>query len=334
MNDDGSDTATVRSSGAKPRRAHKKAKTGCADCRKRRVKCSEEKPQCRACCRRGVECHYPSFPARSLSSGPSPATDETSPNFSLRYTTDAARYHNEGLQGFKRVMHQRSDDVADALFAWSSLNLFYVFAISGRLGKGIWEESGAVDRKDRLLGKNYIPMIRGIQAVLTPSYDILSQGALRELLILGNWDDIDPDKQLDAEDQYFCLTREAWKNNPDAATYEETLHILRRCRMFMAQFSNMNDKVLEESSCNRSWQGAFLFVPLTPERYFTLLQQRQPPALVLYAFYGALLHSTNDSWFMEGWGYDIVEVVDDLLGSYWRHWIAWPLEVVGLQIKT
>ncbi|KAF4998668.1 hypothetical protein FGRMN_2994 [Fusarium graminum] len=434
MNDDGSDTATVRSSGVKPRRAHKKAKTGCADCRKRRVKCSEEKPQCRACCRRGVECYYPSFPAGSLSLGPSPATDETSPHPSsaqqfgqdchlspipslsliscsatfrdrsheqsakfcmqdmallhhwtvstsldvyknsslsitcqvtfpqiafrysfvmqallaltslhiayleplerLRYTTDAARYHNEGLQGFKKAMHERSDEVADALFAWSSLNLFYVFAISGRLGKGIWEEPGAGDRKDRLLGKSYIPMIRGVQVVLMPSYDIMSQGALRGLLTLGNWDDIDPDKQLDAEDQCFCLTREVWENNPDAAIYEETLHILRRCRMFMAQFSNMNNEVIEESPCDRSWQGAFLFVPLSPEKYFTLLQQRQPPALILYAFYGALLHSTNDSWFMEGWGYDIVEVVDDLLGSYWRHWIAWPLEVVGLQLKN
>lgn len=34
------DAIAIRSSGAKPRRAHKKAKTGCADCRKRRVKVS------------------------------------------------------------------------------------------------------------------------------------------------------------------------------------------------------------------------------------------------------------------------------------------------------
>ncbi|KAM0354934.1 hypothetical protein ACHAPU_000773 [Fusarium lateritium] len=254
----------------------------------------------------------------------------------LRYTTDAARYHNEGLQGFKKVMHQTDDDTAHALFAWSSLNLFYVFAISGRLGKGFWEESGASDRKDRLLGKSYIPMIRGVQLVITPSFENIVHGPLREVLSIGNWDDIDPDKQqleLDAEDQCFCLAREAWKNNPDAATYEETLYLLRRCRMFMAQFSNMDNEVPEQSTLNRAWQGAFLFVPLAPDNYFSLLQQRQPPALILYAFYGALLHSTNDSWFMEGWGCDIVEVIDDLLGSYWRQWIAWPLEVVGLQAR-
>ncbi|SPJ73310.1 related to UPC2 - regulatory protein involved in control of sterol uptake [Fusarium torulosum] len=419
------DAIAIRSSGAKPRRAHKKAKTGCADCRKRRVKCSEEKPMCRACCRRGVQCQYPSFQTTSLSAAHSPATDEASPYSSstqllaqdhhispipglailrarsrepssarygiedmallhhwtvstsldiyknsslsvtcqvtfpqvafrypfvmqallgltalhiaylepqerLRHTADAARYHNEGLQGFNKAIQFSDDETADSLFIWSSLNLLYVFGISGRLGEGIWDDSGWGNRKDRILGMGWIPMLRGVQTVSSPSFYTLRDGPLGELLSIGNWEEIDPDKVLEANDQRFCLTREAWINSPDAPIYEKTLQVLRKCRIFMAQFSSMNTEAPQEAIFNRSWQGAFLFVPFAPEEYFTLLQQRQPPALILYAFYGALLHALNDSWFMEGWGYDIVEVVDDLLGPYWKQWISWPLEVVGL----
>jgi hypothetical protein len=256
------------------------------------------------------------------------------PQERLRHTADAARYHNEGLQGFNKAIQFSNDETADSLFIWSSLNLLYVFGISGRLGEGIWDDSGWGNRKDRILGMGWIPMLRGVQTVLSPSFYTLRDGPLGELLSIGNWDEIDPDEVLEANDQRFCLTREAWKNSPDAPTYEKTLQVLRRCRMFMAQFSSMNTEAPQEAIFNRLWQGAFLFVPFAPEEYFTLLQQRQPPALILYAFYGALLHALNESWFMEGWGHDIVEVIDDLLGPYWKQWISWPLEVVGLHANN
>ncbi|QKD56936.1 uncharacterized protein FOBCDRAFT_227453 [Fusarium oxysporum Fo47] len=426
------DVVTVRS-GSKPRRPHKKAKTGCLDCRRRRVKCTEEKPECRACRRRGVECEYPSFQGIAFASPATQHGDETSPESTssqplrrsqriapipslvssayqsvlgvqprdrpsvtygvediallhhwtvstsldvyknsalsvicqvifpkiafrhpfvmqallglaalhiaylepqerLRYTAEAASYHSQGLQGFNEAIPQSSEEMADALFVWSSLNFLYVFAASGRLGEGLWDESSWGGRKDRILGSGWVPMLRGVQTVLTPYFYHLADGQLKEALNLGNWEDMDPDLIDDVNDMLFCQTREVWKDNPDASTYEETLHVLRKIRMFMAQFSTMEAETPGNSVFNRTWQGAFLFVPFAPERYFTLLHQRQPPALVLYAYYGALLHLVNDSWFMEGWGYDIVGVVDDLLGSYWERWMSWPLEAVGLRM--
>ncbi|KAF4341499.1 UPC2-like protein [Fusarium beomiforme] len=424
------DVVAVRS-GSKPRRPHKKAKTGCLNCRRRRVKCTEEKPKCRACLRRGVECEYPSFQGVPFSSPATQHEDEASPQStssqsskaqgiapvpslsssayrsvlgdardkpsvtygiddmalfhhwtvstslhvyknsalsltcqvifpkiafrhpfvmqallavtalhiaylepeeSSRYTIEAARYHIQGLKGFNEAISHSNQEAAEALFVWSSLNLLYVFAASGRLGEGLWDDSSWGGRKERILGSGWVPMLQGVQTVMTPFYDTLSKGQLRDLLNVGNWDDIDPDLGDDIDDKRFCQTREVWKDNPDASTYEETLYILRKCRMFMAQFLSMEAET--PGDVNRAWQGAFLFVPFASERYFALLHQRQPPALILYAYYGALLHSINDSWFMEGWGYDIVGVVDDLLGSYWERWISWPLEVVGLRAEN
>jgi hypothetical protein len=254
------------------------------------------------------------------------------PQERLRHAAEASRYHSQSLQGFNEALKSSHAEIADALFSWSSMNLLYVFGVSGRLGRGLWDESEWGSRKDRLLGLGWIPMLRGVQTMLIPSFHSLREGPLRELLTVGNFEELDLEKEPHPDDQYFCQTREVWKDYADAQSYEDTLQVLRRCRMFMEQFSSMESESPGESIFNRSWQGAFLFVPFAPESYFTLLQQRQPPALILYAFYGALLHRfTNDSWFMEGWGYDIVEVVADLLGSYWKEWITWPLQVVGLR---
>ncbi|KAJ4012553.1 hypothetical protein NW752_008252 [Fusarium irregulare] len=255
------------------------------------------------------------------------------PEQRLSHAAEASRYHNQSLQGFNEALRHANDETANELFAWSSLNLLYVFGVSGRLGEGLWDESEWGSRKDRILGLGWIPMLRGVQAILSPSFYTLCGGPLGGLMSIGNWDHLDVEKADHVEDQYFCQTRDVWKDLPDSQTYEDTLHVMRRCRMYSAQFSGQAESP-DGEIFNRSWQGAFLLVPFAPESYFTLLRQRQPPALILYAFYGALLHRfNNDSWFMEGWGYDIVEVVSDLLGSYWREWIAWPIEVVGLNNK-
>ncbi|KAF9883461.1 hypothetical protein FE257_003459 [Aspergillus nanangensis] len=42
-----------------PRRAHKKSRAGCFTCKKRRVKCDEQKPFCQRCEKYGVSCSYP-----------------------------------------------------------------------------------------------------------------------------------------------------------------------------------------------------------------------------------------------------------------------------------
>ncbi|KAF5549785.1 UPC2-like protein [Fusarium mexicanum] len=303
------DVVTVRS-GSKPRRPHKKAKTGCLDCRRRRVKCTEERPECRACRRRGVECEYPSlqgivFPSPSTQHGDETSPESTSslpprqtqtqsiapvpglvsnayqtedmallhhwtvstsldvyknsalsvisqvifpkiafehpfvmqallgvtalhiaylePQQRLRYTAEAARYHSQGLQGFNEAISKSNEEIADGLFVWSSLNLLYVFAASGRLGEEFWDESTGGGRKDRILGAGWIPMLRGIQVVLMPYFEVLAAGQLREVLNIGNWDDIDPDLVEDPDDKRFRRLREIWEHNPDASTYEDIL---------------------------------------------------------------------------------------------------------------
>lgn len=49
------------SDGVRQRRlkAHRKTRAGCFSCKRRRVKCSEERPSCQPCLRNCLECMYP-----------------------------------------------------------------------------------------------------------------------------------------------------------------------------------------------------------------------------------------------------------------------------------
>jgi hypothetical protein len=246
------------------------------------------------------------------------------------HMVDAARHHTQAVKGFQEVIGHVSNTNSDALFIWSLLNLLYVFGISGRLSDDVEENGKANGRKDRILGAGWIPMIRGIEAVLQPTHNLLKTGPLAEIMSVGNWFELDPDKSPTVDDEYLRQARSSWERSIDVQTYDEALRILRKSKLYMLQFKSMDAEALGKWGCHRSSSGPFMFIHFAPQAFFELLHQRQPPALILFAFFGALLHTLDDCWLMEGWGRDIVEVVDDLLGSYWRSWITWPAQVVRL----
>lgn len=239
------------------------------------------------------------------------------------YVTRATLHHNAGLNGFQRSIVTISPSNSEALFVWSILNILYIFGIS------TYNLAGVLSRKDLVLGVEWIPMLKGISAVLKPIYSDLLVGRMMSIVNIGNFSDLDPGPlATQGVDGLLCNIRDTWKHLSNAPIYDECLCSLRRCRMFMDQFDNMGPAALAESGYHRAWSGPFIFIFVVPEAYFTLLHQRQPPALVLFAFYGALMHMVRDFWFIGGLGKEIVEVVDDLIGPYWRPYITWPLEFV------
>lgn len=64
-----------------PGKGHRKSTRGCFNCKRRRVKCSEDLPRCKHCVRRDVECEYP----------PRPKEDSPRPGMPLRTTPTVFR---------------------------------------------------------------------------------------------------------------------------------------------------------------------------------------------------------------------------------------------------
>ncbi|CAH0057196.1 unnamed protein product [Clonostachys solani] len=199
-----------------------------------------------------------------------------------------------------------------------------------RLNGGGHSDDNVRSRIVRALGTEWIPMIRGIEAILLPVYDRVRLGPLRPLTDMGNWEELDVDQYAPPDDDWFRRVRDLWQQTPDGQCYEDTLQVLRKCRFFSAQFETMDHASLEEWGYNRRCAGPLAFLHFAPEEFMSRLHQRQPPALVLFAYFGALLYDLNDSWFLEGWGREVVQVIDEILGDYWSPWMAWPKSRVGV----
>ncbi|KAK0388802.1 hypothetical protein NLU13_5045 [Sarocladium strictum] len=410
------------------RRAHRKTKTGCLDCRQRRVKCDERKPVCSACVRRNRTCVWLTTSAHAVGSdsnrpasrtqSPSSRTPEQSSQaysfptpasssincldafpilpqpsgdqsfrFDLgdlallhhwtfaacesichasgeieiwrrlfpevgfqysfvarallslaalhlahetqdavlqaQYVNRAISHHNYGLTEFRNIVTRLNKENSEALFIWSILNVVYVF---GMLNLGA--PGSSAKNKDQILGTGWIPMLHGVTAIVHPAYEHLVGGRLSTFLRLRNWDELDLDNPSNDADLELQRIKEAWEDSADKGVYDEALQILRRCRRFMDQFKDMSESELAQMGYNQTWSGPLIFIHVGPEAYFKLLSQRQPPALILFAHFGAMVYGLRKHWFIGDLGKNIVEAVDELLGSYWRPYLSWPLRFV------
>ncbi|PON30869.1 hypothetical protein TGAM01_v200289 [Trichoderma gamsii] len=125
-------------------------------------------------------------------------------------TLEAMRYHSQALQGFQRGIERMNDSNSDALFACSSLNIIYVFAMYGQLYDDAEFDMTPAARKSRILGAEWLPMVRGVQAILDPVYQRVRFGPLSSLLSIGNWDHLDPDSERVADDERFRSLGNLW----------------------------------------------------------------------------------------------------------------------------
>ncbi|OGM51232.1 RTA1 like protein, partial [Aspergillus bombycis] len=69
------------------RRSHRKTRTGCPNCKRRRIKCDEQKPSCRNCVQHRIECEYAGSQAMNDHSSLASATATPSPSPSNIGTT-------------------------------------------------------------------------------------------------------------------------------------------------------------------------------------------------------------------------------------------------------
>ncbi|RDW84016.1 uncharacterized protein DSM5745_04342 [Aspergillus mulundensis] len=61
-----------------------------------------------------------------------------------------------------------------------------------------------------------------------------------------------------------------------------------------------------------------------PPGYIDLLEERKPQALIILAYFGALLHLHREMWTFGDSGAYIVDSVKDYIGPSWEIWLHWP----------
>lgn len=68
-----------------------------------------------------------------------------------------------------------------------------------------------------------------------------------------------------------------------------------------------------------------------PETYISLLQEKEPAALVILAHWSILLRYMRPVWYMRGWDYHVIDGVQRSLPWDWKEWASWPLRRIHLE---
>ncbi|OQE31977.1 hypothetical protein PENSTE_c001G08107 [Penicillium steckii] len=63
-----------------------------------------------------------------------------------------------------------------------------------------------------------------------------------------------------------------------------------------------------------------------PERFVRLLEEKEPRALVILAYWAVMFRYMDAVWFMEGWAEHVLGGVSTFLQAEYRPWIEWPLQ--------
>ncbi|KAJ5121098.1 uncharacterized protein N7515_009059 [Penicillium bovifimosum] len=112
------------------RRPHRKSRHGCAECKRRRVKCDEGRPSCSNCAKRHSECEYGSSTSLLWANEESPATRSSlgsdsgqpgDPASGLAHSASTSTPRTEAADSFK-ILSQLGSENAETSTA-STLNL-------------------------------------------------------------------------------------------------------------------------------------------------------------------------------------------------------------------
>ncbi|PLB45067.1 hypothetical protein P170DRAFT_366440, partial [Aspergillus steynii IBT 23096] len=76
---------------------------------------------------------------------------------------------------------------------------------------------------------------------------------------------------------------------------------------------------------------AFIWISESSPRFFDLLRQRHPFALVVLAHYCVVLHRLRWLWWISSWGRRILAEISGTLENEWKPFVEWALNETALE---
>ncbi|KAJ5612220.1 hypothetical protein N7510_005414 [Penicillium lagena] len=73
----------------------------------------------------------------------------------------------------------------------------------------------------------------------------------------------------------------------------------------------------------------YTWLMLAPSRFISLLSAKKPEALILLAFYAALLHHGRQLWQVKNAGIFIFRMINEYLDPMWHHWLQYPRRIMS-----
>ncbi|KAJ5775287.1 uncharacterized protein N7511_000298 [Penicillium nucicola] len=380
-----------------PRRTHKKSRNGCIECKRRHMKCDEQRPVCSNCISSARDCQFVGpvsilHSTRSVSREPasvSPAvlsstvaTPDQQPdkdpeyapvnmlhvelvhNFStetlkvfhkpntassflsfhdmFQHCREAPYLMNELLSlsslhlsitrpGQQKFYRDRSTELQNhALSSFNGMssqitddNCVPVFLFAGVLGLHmlcetlVCRETDFESFLDRFV--QYVIVHHGVRVVTGQGrWQLLQNTALKPLFEFG---EILPPLESSLGPVCETLINRIQGLGLDDAIFRNYEQTVRALQSIMT--------IIEDHDLKAYSIDALVAWPVLVSRdYIHLVAERKGEALVILAYFGALLDTQRDKWVFCDGGRFLVDSVSHYLGSQWEEWLEWPQQTL------
>ncbi|KAI4158835.1 MAG: hypothetical protein LQ342_007071 [Letrouitia transgressa] len=244
------------------------------------------------------------------------------PSKQSSYEEYAIRHQNAALTSFRLVVDQVSPSNCEAFFIFSVLAVRFAF--------GIRQVSTIHWGNDSINGILEIyALLRGVAVIVAPAITWIEQGRLAPVLRRRLRYTASSESGEMPEDIGRALDRLDEHNGAQADLEDEPVKL--SCCSVITSLR----VCFRQSSMYPNDQGSVLFwLTAIESSYIELLKSRDPMALAIFAYFGVALHDSGDSWWSNGWGKHIVEVISCILDDQWHDLIWCAKQHVGASYST
>ncbi|KAL0261528.1 hypothetical protein SLS55_002958 [Diplodia seriata] len=241
------------------------------------------------------------------------------------YTTKADQHWEIGLRATTALMPCVNDDNAPALYVFAIISSFYTLAKGPKPRDFlIFSDNGLAE---------WLVLSRGVRAIMETTNDSIRHGPLSPLFttaVARVQKFFAHDPSAGGEHARVAELRQLVTglagDNPNLPTYLAAIDDVSRC--FACIFDDGGDRS-SPSSASTTSQTVFIWLYRVSDDFVLCLQQRQPVALTIFAYFVVLLNELGNQWWMEGWIYHLLSGIHDALDDGSRPWIRWPMEKLG-----
>jgi hypothetical protein len=240
---------------------------------------------------------------------------------------EAAFHQNRALVQYRQLLNadQNPPEIQRAMFLFASFLSMCSFGLArleGRLRQPDKEGRGI---EDFLVCVN---MVRGMtnlfalweKNILKDDLDPIRQAGVPTDLYPDIGGDIDAELRALSELKTLCKA-------------EQSVKVSSTCQDAVMQLF-YGFKGLHAIAAERGSESPISVVmtwpAVVPRAFLRLLVQRNRLAVLILAYYGALLHRLDSFWYFQGWGRHLVETSVCILGDTHADLLTWPKESVGL----
>jgi hypothetical protein len=234
------------------------------------------------------------------------------PDKALQYYHRATELQTAAVSGFKDHQNHITDDSAFALLVFASLLGLHVLA----------DHSRTYQMDGQLFLDHFLHVFRLMQGVHALVVDEWWQ-KIRDRPDVGRFIDVERiEPPYDSPQEVKELKKLV--ENPDKFD-SETLVAYTKAIHHLDWFYALC-KVPYRSYNNVHLLPAWLI--RSSVAYLNLIDQRQPEALIILAYFALAVHFYRDSWMVRDTGIRLITAIEANLDPQWTKWLEWPKKVI------